>query len=270
MIIAVKSYILNQNSLFEAKMDIEGLLLITEAPPNEIYAEPPKRCTKDLRKYLGKWAAVAQGSFYFFKQPEPRIAGYAPGVMMSSVQIVNTNATTLYEEATLLQEKMKRLLHYYGQLMVKITLNTMFQQTPRYQYLYNETRIEEEMIDALDQDWIFAFSRGAMEAETAMSAYRILLKKFNYVIKKIICLREGKAHLKQGRENFLMVFVETELVESDNINMIRWSLENGFGPCQYVEAPPSLIKYKFYDEIIASRKKVAAIMSLTSSNLSKV
>lgn len=234
------------------------------APPNFMTANPPQAMTEEVRRYLGRWAATPEGPFYFFKHPEPVVTGFTPGVVLSSRQVMTANITDLFEEASFLQTRMERLYKEYIKTVQKTTLMIMAAQASRYQLLYdvykNETILNETKLDEADKDWIFSFTLGAIETENIIDAFRNVLRRYNYLIKKIICIKEGRAKAEQSHHDFIMVYVETDLTEEGANNLIARALRKGQDSCQFVEASPSFVRYRFFRDILGSREKVKSIL----------
>jgi hypothetical protein len=267
IIYPVNSYWLTEADLKESEVNDTAILSEEDERPNFLAAEPPYNLTRDLERYLGRWAITPEGSFYFFRHPEPRVVGHVPGVVLSAKQILSADLPAMFEEAMVMQEKIKKLLAKYAEIIIRVTMDAVNVQLPRYDYLIsvykNETKLDETKLDDYDQDWIFSFAVGAIEAETVMSAYRSQLRKFNYMIKKLICVKDGLLKIRDGYDQFVMVFVETPLFEGSSDNMIEWSLNEGYGACQFVEASHSFIKYRFFNVVLDTKSKVAAILGGT-------
>ena len=224
----------------------------------------PYNLTNSLERFLGRWVKTDQGSFYFFKYPDPRVTGYIPGVVMSARQAVETDVNALFEEAYKIQAKIEEILAFYHKMITKTSLELMNAQLPRFDYLKkverNETELDEIKLDVYDKDWIFGFAVGAIETETIMRGYKQLLKKINYILKKIICARRGQEMFKEGHVYFIMVFAETLLEEKSASELIYHAQNGDYAQCQFVEASKRALKYEFYDVIVSTRSKVLEMM----------
>lgn len=224
-------------------------------------AGPPYNLTESLERFLGKWVPSEYGSYYFFQYPSPRVSGYVPGVVLSAKQSMDLNASALFEEAADIQFKIEQILQLYQKVISRTSIELMNIQIPRFQYLsfVNESGANDTIMDKYDKEWIFGFAVGAIETETIMRGYRQLLKKFTYLLKKLICARQGVIKYQEGHRFFAMVYAETIFEERSAEDLLNWVTYDGYNSCQFVESSRHALKYELFDVIVSTRSRVLEI-----------
>ncbi len=254
--ISVKARVTDANSTDEAE-GLKRVILKTVLPPYNM--------TTNLEKYLGKWVTTDVGSLYYFKQPDPSVRGLTPGVILTVNQMSYGAITLLFDEAEKLQVKIEEMLLLLQKVIYATNESSIETQTKRFKYLegvdLNQIEFEESFLNFHDEKWIFDFSLGALRVETVMRGYRHLLRRLNYILKKLVCMREGLRHREAGHTSFLMMAMETALYDRSAKEMIEVAKNESYDACQFVEAKnDNNIKFNFIDVVTETQDEVDLIM----------
>ena len=229
-----------------------------------LIAQPPLNLSAIFEKYIHQWKITKEGAFYIFNVTEPKLIGHIPGVVMSAKQAVEIKTNNLQKEAEVIQKKMEKTLDYLDDILIKANTDFLNIQIPRLKYLSesakNNLDLDEIELRNYDREWIFNFAIASKEVETIMSGYRFLLKKLNFVFKKLDCAHEGARLYQEGHDVFAMVYPETMLNENSSKSLNEWSNREEPYLCQFVEASEYSLNYELNNAILNVKNRMNKII----------